>query len=157
MELFGFDLANILYWHWFVLAGIFFVLEVLSMSFFFLWLGASAVMVGIVLLIAPDLGWQAQFIIWAGISVADVLGWRLLKKNKAPLDIESDEPHLNRRGDQYIDRTFTLGEPIVNGFGKVKVDDSIWKVECQGADIEAGTKVKVTAVDGTVLQVEVVA
>jgi len=153
MELFGFNLEEILYWHWWVVAGVFFVLEVLSMSFFFLWLGASAVIVGFILLIAPEMSWQLQFIIWAGVSAADVLVWRLYKKKTAVTEIKSDEPHLNKRGDQYIDRTFTLEEPIVNGFGKVKVDDSIWKVECS-SDLEAGSKVKVNAVEGTVLQVE---
>lgn len=153
MELFGYNLEEIVYWHWWVLAGVFFVLEVLSMSFFFLWLGASAVLVGIVLLIAPEMSWQLQFVIWAGIAVADIFAWRLYRKNKPAVSIKSDEPNLNKRGDQYVGRTFTLDEPIENGFGKVKVDDSIWKVECAN-DLGAGSKVRVTAVDGTVLQVE---
>ncbi len=154
MELFGFNLEEILYWHWWVIAGIFLVLEVLSMSFFFLWLGVAAVLIGGILMVAPDMSWQIQFSLWAGIALAGAIGGRAYKK-KNPNAIKSDEPHLNKRGDQYIDRTFTLEEPIVNGFGKVKVDDSIWKVECE-ADLEAGSKVKVTAVDGTVLQVEAV-
>lgn len=153
MELFGFNLEELVYWHWWAFAGVFFVLEVLTMSFFFLWLGASAVFVGVILLVAPDMSWQVQMALWAFLSVADVLGWRIYKKNKPAADIKSDEPHLNRRGDQYVGRTFTLDEAIENGFGKVKVDDSIWKVECS-ADLEAGAKVKVTAVEGTVLQVE---
>lgn len=152
MELFGLNLETLVYWHWWVLAGVFFVLEVLSMSFFFLWLGASAALVGILLIIMPELSWQVQFIIWAGIAVADIFAWRIYK-SKNPSEIKTDEPHLNRRGDQYVGRTFTLDEPIENGFGKVKVDDSIWKVECE-TDLDAGQKVKVTAVDGTVLQVE---
>ncbi len=152
MELFGFNLETLVYWHWFAFAGVFFVLEVLSMSFFFLWLGASAVVVGILLLMMPELGWQLQFLIWAGMAAADIFAWRIYKAKK-PSEIKTDEPNLNRRGDQYVGRTFTLEEAIENGFGKVKVDDSIWKVECS-EDLEAGKKVKVTAVDGTVLQVE---
>ena len=45
----------------------------------------------------------------------------------------------------------TLDEPIVNGVGKVHVDDSTWKVN--GVDVEAGTRVRVTGVRSTVLQV----
>jgi len=56
------------------------------------------------------------------------------------------------RGEQYVNRTFTLEEPVVNGQGKIKVDDSTWKIE--GADCESGTKVRVTGVDGVVLKVE---
>ncbi len=152
MELFGLDLEALLYWHWWVLAGALFILEVLSMSFFFLWFGVSALLVGGLVCFMPELSWQAQFILWAGIATADIFAWRIYKK-KNPSKIKTDEPNLNRRGDQYVGRTFTLEEAIENGFGKVKVDDSIWKVECS-EDLAAGSKVKVTAVDGTVLQVE---
>ena len=152
MELFGLDLEALLYWHWWVLAGALFILEVLSMSFFFLWFGVSALLVGGLVYFMPELSWQAQFIIWAGIAAAYIFAWRIYKA-KNPSEIKTDEPNLNKRGDQYVGRTFTLEEPIENGFGKVKVDDSIWKVECTN-DLEAGSKVKVTAVDGTVLQVE---
>ena len=38
-------------------------------------------------------------------------------------------------------------------FGKVKVDDSTWKIEC-AEDLPKGAKVKVTALDGTILKVE---
>lgn len=64
----------------------------------------------------------------------------------------TDVPALNRRGEQYIGRVFTLTEPIVNGVGKVKVDDTTWKVN--GDDMEAGAKVRVVAIDGTVFKVE---
>jgi membrane protein implicated in regulation of membrane protease activity len=151
MEIFGFNVDNLEFWHWFAFAGAMFVLEVLTMSFFFLWLGAAAIFVGIIILIAPDMAWEVQLGLWALISVMDIFMWRIYRKKKP--QSETDEPHLNKRGDQYIDRIFTLDEPIENGFGKVKVDDSIWKVEAKN-DLKAGTKVKVTAVDGTVLQVE---
>ena len=67
--------------------------------------------------------------------------------------LKTDEPLLNKRGEQYVGRTFTLEEAITNGFGKVKVDDSTWKVECE-IDLDAGSKITVKSVDGTVLQVE---
>ncbi len=152
MELFGFNLEELVYWHWWVLAGVCFVLEVLSMSFFFLWLGVSAVFVGVVHLVAPGMPWQIQFTLWAVLSVVGAVGWRMYKK-KNPNPIKSDQPLLNRRGEQYVGRVFTLEKATENGFGKVKVDDSIWKIECAD-DLEAGKKVKVLSVDGTILQVE---
>jgi len=71
-------------------------------------------------------------------------------RKKNPL--VTDEPALNRRGEQYIGRSFTLTEPIVNGEGKIKVDDSIWKIS--GADMEAGASVCVIALEGSILKVE---
>ncbi|MBX2833412.1 MAG: NfeD family protein [Micavibrio sp.] len=154
MEVFGFDLNNIQFWHWLSLAGIFFVLEILTLGFFFLWLGASAVVVGLVLLAAPEMSWQIQFGLWAFLAVTDIFAWRVYMSKKKPKLVTTDEPHLNKRGEQYIGRVLTLEEPIVNGFGKVKVDDSLWKVECD-TDMDVGSKVRVTAIDGTVLEVEV--
>jgi membrane protein implicated in regulation of membrane protease activity len=151
MEIFGFSLENLEFWHWLAFGGILFVFEVLTMSFFFLWLGAAAIFVGIITFIAPDIAWEVQLGLWALMSVLDIFMWRVYRK-KNPKK-ETDEPNLNRRGDQYVGRVFTLEEPIENGFGKVKVDDSIWKVEAK-TDIESGKKIKVTAVEGTILQVE---
>jgi membrane protein implicated in regulation of membrane protease activity len=45
-----------------------------------------------------------------------------------------------------------LDEPIVNGRGKVRIDDTLWTVS--GSDRGKGEWVKVTAVDGTRLIVE---
>jgi len=47
---------------------------------------------------------------------------------------------------------FTLEEPIVNRHGKIRVDDSTWKIE--GDDCRPGTNVRVVGVDGVVLKVE---
>ena len=43
-------------------------------------------------------------------------------------------------------------EPIVNGHGQVRVDDTNWRVT--GPDLPSGTRVKVVAADGAVLKVE---
>jgi hypothetical protein len=52
-----------------------------------------------------------------------------------------------------VGRDFTLDTPIVNGQGKIRVDDSTWKI--RGKDCGAGSLVTVVGVDGVVLQVEV--
>jgi membrane protein implicated in regulation of membrane protease activity len=136
------------YWHWWVLAVVFIILEVISPAIFFLWMGIAAGVVGLLVLIVPSMAWELQVVLFAAFSVASVvLGRRYL--NKHP--IESDQPQLNRRGEHYIGRTFTLEEPIVNGQGKIKVDDSIWKIT--GEDCPEGTKVEVNGVDGVVLKV----
>ncbi len=83
------------------------------------------------------------------LSIAAVLTWHIYRK-KRPLT--TDQPALNRRGEQYVGRFFTLDHPIVNGRGKVVVDDTTWKVG--GADLDAGSKVRVVAVDGVMFRVE---
>ena len=114
MELF----ESATYWQWWVLAVILIVLEVFSPGAFFLWMAISAGIVGLVMLLMPELGWEIQILVFALFSVISIVAWRLyLLKHPT----ESDQPRLNRRGEQYIDRIFTLSEPVVNGQGKIKV------------------------------------
>ena len=101
------------------------------------------------LLVVPATPWEIQLFAFTVLSIVSVLAWRKYL-NKNP--IQTDEPTLNRRGQQYVGRVYTLTEPIVNGVGKIKVDDTLWKVN--GEDTEAGKSVRVTAVDGVVLMVE---
>jgi membrane protein implicated in regulation of membrane protease activity len=140
------------YWHWWVLAVVFIILEIISPAIFFLWMGIAAGVVGLLVLILPGMAWELQVVLFAAFSVVSVvLGRRYLSKHP----IESDQPQLNRRGEQYIGRTFTLTEPIVNGQGKIRVDDSIWKIT--GDDCTEGTKVEVIGVNGVILKVSAVA
>lgn len=135
-------------WHWWVLAVVFVILEIFSPAAFFLWLGIAAGVVGLILMVIP-LSWEFQFLIFAIFSVASIV---LSRRYLDLYFFKTDQPKLNRRGEQYVGRTFTLEEPIVNGFGKIKVDDTTWKIE--GSDCEAGNKVAVTGVNGVVLKVE---
>ena len=142
-------LQDAVYWHWWVLAVVLIILEILSPAVFFLWLGISAAVVGLLMLLLPGMGWELQMLLFAVFSVASVALWRYYLKSHPTA---SDQPRLNRRGEQYIGRTFTLHEPIVNGYGKVKVDDSTWKII--GDDCPEGVKVRVTGVDGVMLEVK---
>ncbi len=143
------SLEEIEFWHWWIAAIVLVVIEVFAPGTVALWMGISAAVVGFLLLAAPDLTWQTQFLVFAVLSVATVVGWRAYQLRHPTV---SDQPALNRRGEQYVGRTFTLDEAIVNGRGKIHVDDTMWKVE--GQDLAEGTQVRVTGVDGTVLTVE---
>jgi len=138
------------YWHWWIFGIVLVIFEVFSPGVFFLWLGIAAGMVGLALLVFPDLAWAYQILLFALFGLASVWGSRAYFKRHP---IESDQPLLNRRGEQYVGRVFTLDAPVVNGFGKIHVDDSTWKI--QGEDCPAGSRVKVCGVDGVVLRVEI--
>lgn len=138
-------------WHWLVLGLVLAALELVTPAFLFLPMGIGAGAVGLMLSLFPAMPWVGQLGVFAAVSVASVLiGRGYLRRHP----IASDEPTLNRRGHQYLGRVFTLDQPIVNGAGKIRVDDSTWKVA--GPDVTAGARVQVTDVEGTVLRVEVV-
>jgi len=142
-------LQNLQPWHWALLAVVLVILEILAPGIYFLWMGIAAGVVSALLWLFPELGWQAQFLAFALFSIASVaLGRAWLARSAA----ETDEPALNRRGEQYIGRVVTLEEPIVNGLGKIRLDDTTWKI--QGPDCEADTRVRITGTEGVVLLVE---
>ena len=142
-------LEQLTYWHWWILGVALVVLEVFAPGTFFLWMGISSGVVGFILLLAPELGWQYQFMLFSIFSIVSIASWRLyLRKHPT----QTDRPTLNRRGEQYVGRNFTLEHPIINGLGKIHVDDSTWKI--RGEDCDVGSRVKVTGVDGTILLVE---
>jgi membrane protein implicated in regulation of membrane protease activity len=140
---------DIIYWHWLILAVALIILEILMPGAYFLWMGVSAAVVGAALFIFPTMPLLAQVLIFAVLSVIAVITYRSYRK-KNPL--VTDEPGLNRRGEKYIGQSFTLKEPIVNGVGKIKVDDSTWEIT--GMDIDAGETVRVVAVEGATLIVD---
>jgi membrane protein implicated in regulation of membrane protease activity len=142
-------LHSIDYWHWWILAGILLIIEISAPSFFFLWLAIAAAITGFVMLAVPGFGWQYQLLVFSGFSIISLTAFRRYQRARPA---ETDQPALNRRGEQYIGRTFTLTEPLINNTGVIRVDDSTWRI--RGSDLPAGTTIRVVDVDGVILQVE---
>ncbi len=142
-------LNAITFWHWFIFGCALVVLEIFVPGIIFVWLGIAAFVLGFLKLIVPALSWEVSFIVFSVLSVVSVFLGRLwIKKRQAP----SDHPLLNRRGEQYVGRVFTLDDGMVNGVGKLHIDDTLWKVS--GENLAAGSAVKVVGVDGVVLKIE---
>jgi len=137
-------------WDWFIAGGLLLVLEVLAPGVFMLWLGLAALLVGIISLFV-DWSWQAQFIAFAVFSVLAIPLWRRLATGVGG---KTDQPFLNRRAEALVGRIFTLEKPIVDGSGTIGIDDTVWRIT--GSDIPAGSRVKVTRVDGTALHVQLI-
>ena len=137
------------FWHWLILALLFAGIEMLSPGFFFIWLGGAALLLGLITLVISSMGWEVQVILFAVFAAASVLGWYKFGRK---LPGETDDSTLNRRGESLIGRTGVLIEAMVNGRGRVKIDDSVWSAE--GDDAPDGAKVLVTGVRGAVLIVE---
>jgi hypothetical protein len=116
---------------------------------YFLWMAEAALVTGAVLWLLPWLGWEIQILVFSILSLASIF---VFKKFIGRKPIVSDRPLLNRRAAQYIGRTLTLEQPIVNGMGKIRIDDSIWRVH--GEDCPAGTRIRVCDVEGVILKVD---
>ncbi|MDO9215319.1 MAG: NfeD family protein [Methylococcales bacterium] len=139
----------LVFWYWWVLAIICLVIEILVPTFFFLWMSVSGLITGIIIWLMPSISTDIQIMIFSVLTIMTITVWRIFGKKYV---IETDQPLLNRRGSQYVGRVFNLHEAIENGEGKIKVDDTIWKVH--GEDCDINTKVKVIASRNTVFDVE---
>ena len=127
----------------------FLLLEAFISGFFLIWLALAAAVVGTVLVFFPATDWKIQLVVFSVLSVTSIVIFRACQKSHPS---PTDQPALNRRSRQYIGRTFTLGEPIVNGVGKLHVDDTTWRIT--GENLPAGQDIIVVGVDGILLQVE---
>ena len=114
-----------------------------------IWFAAAALGAAAIAWLWPGLAWEHQALIFAALAVASVAFGRLAF---TPARSPRKETRLNRRAESYIGRTFTLDAPIVDGRGRLKIDDTVWLAA--GPDFPAGTQVRVVGADNTVLLVE---
>jgi len=96
------------------------------------------------------LSWQAAALLFALLSVGAVILGRFATRSTTQHDAEATP--LNQRGQSLVGRVFTLETPIKDGEGRIRVDDSSWRVT--GADRFAGAKVRVVRVEGSTLVVD---
>ena len=139
-------------WHWLALGAILVGIEIASPTFYFLWPGLAAGVVGVVLYFFPALNPQAQIILFAILAVVTTFAW----KRFAPKDWTSAEPHptLNRRTAQYVGRRARVAEGFSGGRGAVLIDDTRWSATTDdGSDPTLGEMVTVTGSDGSILTI----
>ena len=134
-------------WSW-VIAGLVLAgAELLVPGVFLIWLGLAALATGLAAAALP-LPWQGQTLLFAGLAVALVaIATRLHRRGAGPAGSD-----LNRPDRGLIGRAGVLDEPVVLGAGRIRFDDTLWRIE--GPDLPAGARVRVIGISGTVLQVE---
>ena len=134
-------LGDVQPWHWLALGAILVGIEIISPTFYFLWPGLAAGVVGATLYLFPTLGPQNQVILFAVLSVVATVVW----KRFAPADWTTTKPHptLNQpRAAQYVGRRAFV------------IDDTRWSATTDdGSDPAAGEMVTVTGSDGSVLKI----
>ncbi|MCM2344739.1 MAG: NfeD family protein [Alphaproteobacteria bacterium] len=142
--------SDMTFWHWFILGGLFMIAEVMIPGAFFLWPGIAALVVGVINLAASDMNWTLSLTIWSILSLVTVAGWLAYRRKNPSTRADNG---LNQRGAQYIGNVYVLTKPLENGKGEIKAGDTVWLVA--GTEtLPAGSNVKVTGTDGSLLIVE---
>jgi inner membrane protein len=136
-------------WIWFLAAAVLMILELVVPGVLLFWLGLAALATGLVDLVFT-LSWQRELLLFSVLALASAILGRNLMRRSA--DKPHDRPFLNRRAEALVGRDFVLADPILDGVGRIRVDDTVWRVT--GPDAAAGSRVRVRAVDGACLLVE---
>ena len=136
------------HWAWLVLGLVLAVGEMTIPGVFLIWMAGAAVITGLVAWVVP-LSVPLQVVLFAVLSVSAVFigrGW--LRANP----IIAADPMMNDRGGRAVGETVLVTTMIEGGEGRVKLGDSEWIA--RGPDAEPGTRMRVTAHEGSVLLVE---
>lgn len=139
-------------WTWIALGLLLLAAEVLVPGVFMVWFGIAALITGTLSLALWSMDawtWPVQIVAFLILSAACVLAGR---RWIAARDTESDQPLLNQRTAQLVGRRATLEDAIVNGYGRMRIGDTQWRVK--GSDLPAGTQVTVTGAEDDTLTVE---
>jgi membrane protein implicated in regulation of membrane protease activity len=142
------------FWHWWVLAVLLLVVEIVTGSTYFLWPATAAAVVGISDMWPFNGNWQAQLALFAVITILLIVfatprvkPW--LHKTRA------DHLTLNERGAQKVGKRATVDEAFANGVGRVRFGDTVWLAESEGgANFAKGDAVEIVRVDGAKLIVK---
>ncbi|MDF2155936.1 NfeD family protein [Vibrio sp. CAU 1672] len=143
-------LDGITFWHWLAFGLVLLAVELLGTAGYCLWLGISALLVGVLLAILP-LSWQLQWLCFVVFSLTTTwLWWRRQWRKDSQDDQHRD---LNQKQKQLIGMVVRIDEDFDVGVNRLNVADTTWSARCKQT-IPAGTQVKITAVDGITLIVE---
>lgn len=145
-------LQSVNYWHWLAFGLVLLACELLGTAGYLLWLGLSAIVVGLLMTFLP-LSWQLQWVAFGVFSLATTwLWWRRQYQS----DSQSDKNRqLNQKNKQLLGQTLRLDVDFPAGKGRIKVGDSTWSARSE-RDIPAGTLIEVCDVNGIVLTIRAV-
>jgi membrane protein implicated in regulation of membrane protease activity len=142
---------ELVWWHWIVLGLGLGLAELALASFFVVWFGLGALLVGLVLLVAPGLSFNLQVLLWTIASSVLAALWFKVFRQIAD----------KTRSGQAAEALGEIGvlvravEPFQKGevrFQKPVMGSEVWPCLADEA-IPAGQRVKVLAVDGQLLKV----
>ena len=131
--------------HWLILGIALIILELFVWTVFLLWIGSSAITVGIIFFLFPNVSGLLQLLIFIVLAVAATL----LSKKYYP--VKTVDEQLHDKAKSHIGKECTI-ESVENGVTKVKIGESLWFAK--GSDLSAGQSVKIIDVESSTFIVE---
>ena len=135
-------------WLWLIGGVVLLIAEVIAPGFFLVFVGAAAMATGLFTVLF-GLGPAAQLALFAIYAVIAVMIGRRFYANRTA---DSTDPLLNDHAARLVGRSVTVVEAVDELSGRVRVGDSEWSA--RGGPAAAGTRVRITGVEGNCLTVE---
>ena len=140
------------WWHWEIAGLALVLLELAVPAFFIIWFGFGAMLVGLVLLVAPGLALSAQIGVWVLASVAmTVLWFRVFKRSQHKTLIGTAAGEVIGE----IGLLVSAVAPFERGkvrFQRPVLGAEEWACVAESA-IAAGERVRVVSVEGSYVKV----
>ena len=136
---------NLNFIHWLILGIALIILELFVWTVFLLWIGSSAITVGIIFFLFPNVSGLLQLLIFIVLAVAATL----LSKKYYP--VKTVDEQLHDKAKSHVGKECTI-ESVENGVTKVKIGESLWFAK--GSDLSAGQSVKIIDVESSTFIVE---
>lgn len=142
-------LQGMTYWVWISLGCLLLAAELLGTAGYMLWLGISAICIGVLLFITP-VTWQWQWILFSIIALVSSFAWWKVQHNR---DSEHRETStLNQKEKTFIGYQQLISEDLPLGKSRFQIGDTTWPIICE-QPIKAGSTIEVFKVDGITLYV----
>ena len=142
-------------WHiWLIIAGVCFIIEMMTVGFLVFWFGIGALLTMIVSLIFPD-----NIILQTSIFVVSSTLLIFLTKPLVNKLSKSDKK-VATNAFSIIGKKGIVTQDIneAHGVGQIKIAGEVWSAKtADGSTIEKGTQIEVTKIDGVKAVVEPIA
>ena len=130
---------------WLIIAGVCFIIEMMTVGFFVFWFGIGALLTMVISLIFPD-----NLILQASVFVISstllIFCTKPLVKKLSKLDKKvatNAYSIIGKKGIVLQDINPT------HGIGQIKVAGEVWSAKtCDGSTIEKGSEIEITEIDG---------
>ena len=140
------------WWHWEIAGLALVVLELAVPAFFIIWFGFGAMLVGVVLLAAPELVLSAQIGVWIVASVAMTVQWfRVFKRSQHKTLVGTAAGEVIGEVGLLVSAVAPFERGKVR-FQRPVLGSEEWACMAESA-IAAGERVRVVSVEGSFVKV----
>jgi inner membrane protein len=136
-------------WYWLIGGLVVAGLEMVVAGVFLLWIGLGAMIVGVLLLLMPDLSLTAQLLIFAVTMLASIgLGFVIQKRS----GLQSGAVEINRELHALVGMHCEVASDFAAGRGRIRIGDTTYAAQGEG-EIRSGEIVEIVSADSAGIRV----